>query len=80
MSQAVVLALVVSLTIAFTSPVRISRSEYSLKDSHLLPKGWSSIGTAPSDHILSVQIGLTQHKVQELQRHLYEGMEAQSLR
>ena len=38
-----------------------------------MPRGWSNIGAAPPDHIINVQIGLAQDKVQELERHLYEG-------
>ena len=72
--QGMTLILAATLTVVAASPVIIGRSGYSVKESHLVPPGWSNIGTAPPDHILNVQIGLTQYKIQELERNLYQGM------
>ena len=65
------LALLVTATTVVASPLHL-RSSYSVKDSHNVPKGWSNIGAASPEHIINVQIGLTQHKVGELETHLYE--------
>jgi len=55
------------------SPIR-ARTEYSAKETHPIPRGWSSAGRAPGNHMLNLQIGLKQGNFDELERHLYEGM------
>lgn len=57
---------------SLASPVK-TRSEYGLKETHPVPRGWSRIGAAPENHVVSLQIGLTQGNFAELERHLYEG-------
>ena len=57
---------------ALATPVR-ARIAYEVKDVHQVPRRWSSQGRAPSNHMLHMQIGLKQHKFDELERHLYEG-------
>ena len=71
--RAASLAIAAFATIALGSPLNFGRTAYSVKDSHPVPKGWRNIGAAPPDHIINVQVGLAQYKVQELERHLYEG-------
>jgi tripeptidyl-peptidase-1 len=60
-----------ALTVAGT-PIR-SRTPYSVKETHNVPRKWSNVGRAPGDHKLHLQIGLKQGKFDELDRHLYEG-------
>lgn len=57
---------------AFATPLK-ARTAYEVKEIHQAPRKWSSKGRAPSDHMLHMQIGLKQHKFDELERHLYEG-------
>jgi tripeptidyl-peptidase-1 len=69
-------ALIVLLAVveaAIGSPVRV-RSPYAVKDTHNVPRKWSRIGPAPSDHVIHLQIGLKQSQFDELERHLYEGI------
>jgi tripeptidyl-peptidase I len=69
-------ALIVLLAVveaAIGSPVR-ARSLYAVKDTHYVPKKWSRVGPAPSDHVIYLQIGLKQSQFDELERHLYEGI------
>ena len=64
------------VTIAETisaSPLH-SRTAYAIKDSHNVPRQWSKVSSASSDHILHLQIALKQNNFDELERHLYEGM------
>jgi tripeptidyl-peptidase-1 len=55
------------------TPIR-ARTEYSVKETHPIPRGWSPAGRAPGNHILHLQIGLKQENFDELERHLYEGI------
>jgi tripeptidyl-peptidase-1 len=50
-----------------------SRSAYTVKEYHNVPRKWSNVGPAPEDHIINLQIALKQCKFDELERHLYEG-------
>jgi hypothetical protein len=50
------------------------RSSYAVKDKHVVPKQWSSVGPAPALHVIQLQIGLKQGNFVELERRLYEGM------
>lgn len=68
-AAAAVLAVVTAVT---ASPLH-RRAEYSVKDTHIVPRGWTNIGAAPPDHVLSLHIGLSQARVAELERHLLEG-------
>lgn len=51
------------------SPVR---SEYAVKDTHYVPSRWSRVQRADPGHMIDLQIGLTQSRFHELERHLYE--------
>ena len=72
--QTVTLAFAIAVNVVVGSPVNFEHSAYLVKDSHYVPKGWTNIGAAPSDYMINVQIGLAQHEVQELEKHLHEGM------
>jgi hypothetical protein len=54
---------------------RFPSSSYQLKERHYAPRSWSKVGAAPGDHIISLRIGLTQSRFDELEKNLYEGME-----
>jgi tripeptidyl-peptidase-1 len=49
-------------------------SQYTIKDSHHVPREWTRVGPAPAGHLIKLQIGLKQSQFGELERHLYEGM------
>jgi hypothetical protein len=56
-----------------SSPVK-TRSPYAVKEYHHPPTAWTSVGPAPADHVINLQIGLKQGNFEELERHLGEGM------
>lgn len=72
-------AFLLSVSSVIGSPVR-TRSPYAVKDSHSVPRKWSKIGSAPSDHVIHLQIGLKQSQFDELEKHLYEGIRNQKER
>ena len=49
------------------------RTDYAVKDFHPAPRAWTNLGAAPSNHLISLSIGLSQGRFSELERHLYEG-------
>lgn len=53
------------------SPLR-PRANYRLKEAFHVPRSWSRVARAPSDHVINLQIGLKQGQFDELERHLYE--------
>ncbi|KAL8807356.1 MAG: hypothetical protein Q9200_004696 [Gallowayella weberi] len=58
-------------TVVECSPVR-SRSLYSVKDSHHVPRKWTRVSGAPANHVIDLEIALKQSQFDELERHLYE--------
>jgi tripeptidyl-peptidase-1 len=72
LARRVLLALLVAAEAAMGSPLHL-RSPYALKETHNVPRKWSRVGPAPSDHTIHLQIGLKQSQFDELERHLYEG-------
>lgn len=56
----------------FGGALSLSYSDYTVKDSHHVPRSFSRIRPAPKDHIINLKIGLKQSKFDELERHLYE--------
>ena len=68
----VVLPLLAFVASSLATPVSV-RSTYAVKDTHFVPKKWKRVGPAPTDHLISLQIGLKQSQFAELERHLYEG-------
>ena len=65
--------LAVLYTAALGSPLP-SRQIYAIKDSHNVPKQWSRSGPAPAGHWINLNIGLKQSRFDELEKHLYEGI------
>lgn len=63
------------VTLAVSSPVKV-RSEYGLKDRHVVPSQWRKIDRAPANHIIHLKIALRQGRFDELEQHLYEGTRA----
>ncbi|KAI1369941.1 tripeptidyl-peptidase 1 precursor [Xylaria arbuscula] len=63
-------ALVAAAQVVLASP--IARSDYSLKESHHVPRGWAKVKRAPAEHVMQVQIGLKQSNFAELEKQLYE--------
>jgi len=66
-------ALLAFVNTTIGSPIR-ARSPYAVKDTHHVPRKWSRVGPAPSNHVIHLQIGLKQSQFDELERHLYEGI------
>ena len=67
-----VLLLLSAATAVVAAPTQ-GRSDYTVKDSHHVPRKWSNVGDAPRDHVLRLNIALNQSQFDELERHLYEG-------
>ncbi|KAI1827064.1 tripeptidyl-peptidase 1 precursor [Xylaria intraflava] len=63
-------AIVAAAHAALASPV--ARSGYSVKDTHIVPRGWTKAARAPADRVMQVQIGLKQSNFDELEKQLYE--------
>jgi len=55
------------------SPIR-SRTPYTIKETHYVPRKWSQVGRAPEGLTITLNIGLKQSQFDELERHLYEGI------
>jgi tripeptidyl-peptidase-1 len=68
-----VFSIVTLISTVLGSPVS-SRSSYSVKERHVVPKGWTRTGPAPADTIVDLRIALKQSRFNELERHLLEGM------
>ncbi|GAW14051.1 hypothetical protein ANO14919_034430 [Xylariales sp. No.14919] len=63
-------AFVAAAQVVLATPV--ARSSYSVKDTHNVPRGWTKVARAPADHVMDLQIGLTQSNFEELEKQLYE--------
>ena len=72
LNRLVILGLV-AVQVALSSPVQ-SRASYAIKESHSVPKAYASIGPAPADTNIELQIGLKQAQFDELERQLYDGL------
>ncbi|KAH8801761.1 peptidase S8/S53 domain-containing protein [Xylogone sp. PMI_703] len=65
------------LSIATVAPEVVSsisqvRSDYVLKETHHIPRGWRRGDRAPEHYLLDLNIGVKQANFSELERHLYE--------
>lgn len=49
------------------------RSPYLVKEIHNVTNRWKQVGAPASDQHIHLQIGLTQSRFDELEKHLYEG-------
>jgi tripeptidyl-peptidase-1 len=58
---------------SIASPTR-SRALYAVKETHPVPGKWTRVGPAPENRLLRLQIGLTQGRFHELEKHLYQGI------
>ncbi|KAL1970125.1 hypothetical protein VTN77DRAFT_6530 [Rasamsonia byssochlamydoides] len=63
---------VCSLSILLASVASALTSPYRPKEFHPVPRGWTEIGPAPPTHTIALQIGLKQHRFDELEKALYE--------
>lgn len=52
---------------------RFPASTYAVKESHFVPRSWTRVASAPTDHTIYLRIGLTQGRFDELEKSLYEG-------
>lgn len=68
----ILLSAAIGTQTVFGTPIR-SRTPYSIKEEHNVPRKWTNLGRAAGDHKLHLQIGLKQHNFAELDRQLYEG-------
>ena len=67
---AVALLAVQALCAAIPDPYM--NTDYTVKETHAIPRGWSRVSKPPSDHLVDLQIGLKQDRFDELEKHLYE--------
>ena len=65
--------LAVGVNNALASPVSHARSEYAVKETHFVPRGWERVGEAPATQSVTLQLALKQSQFDELERNLYEG-------
>lgn len=47
-----------------------ARWNYAVKEVHNPPGAWRKVAAAPADHVMSISIGLKQHRFSELENHL----------
>ncbi len=71
------LVLLVSGQLVLGSPIERPLA-YSVKESHQVPDNWHCVGRADPYHRIRLHIGLKQHRISEIERHLYEGRMLQS--
>jgi len=57
------------LGLALASPLE---RRYAVKEIHTVPSTFSRESAANGDQVLRMQIGLTQSRFQDLERHIYE--------
>ncbi|KAF4624138.1 hypothetical protein G7Y89_g14035 [Cudoniella acicularis] len=67
---ATLLSIAVAAKAVTASPIR-SRTPYSVKETHFVPRGWRQVEDAPQG-LINLNIGLKQGQFEELDRHLYE--------
>lgn len=61
---------VAALSVALAAA--LPAANFKVKERVTAPRGWTDVGRAPADHLLSLRIGLPQPNFSELERHLYE--------
>jgi hypothetical protein len=71
----VFLTAVLAAQSAVASAVIRSRTSYAVKERHNVPRKWKRVARAPSEGIINLNIALKQSQFDELERHLYEGMQ-----
>lgn len=63
---------VLSLALALASANVAFGHDYKLKERVNVPRGWSRVGPAPSEHNIELRIGLQQSDFETLEQHLLE--------
>lgn len=58
--------------LALALAVAAAPSPYAVKESIVLPRGWTREQAAPADHVIDLRIALPQPNFDVLERHLYE--------
>lgn len=69
------IAAFLSLDLALASAVLQHKPRfpnYTVKETHIVPRGWSEVGEPHPDQILDIKIGIKNKRFAELERHLYE--------
>jgi tripeptidyl-peptidase-1 len=62
----------ISLALAFASVHATLSHEYKIKERVHVPRGWSRVGPAPTEHNIKLRIGLQQNDFDTLEQHLLE--------
>ncbi|GAP89437.2 putative tripeptidyl-peptidase 1 precursor [Rosellinia necatrix] len=62
--------LVAAAQVVLATP--LARSNYAVKDTHNVPRGWAKGARAPAGQVMQIQIGLKQGNFAELEKQLYE--------
>ncbi|RDW57074.1 hypothetical protein BP6252_13889 [Coleophoma cylindrospora] len=65
------LSLAAAVQAVGASPIS-SRTPYAVKETHIIPRGWSEVAEAPKGQTIHLNIGVKQGQFAELERHLYE--------
>ena len=74
LGPSILLTIAAAAQAAFGTPIQL-RTEYAVKGAHPVPRQWTKLGRAPREQMLHLQIGVKQSQFDELERHLYEGMQ-----
>jgi tripeptidyl-peptidase-1 len=76
LSLASVGAALLAVVPAVASPTPLGNVDastaYALKSFHHAPRKWERLSAAPSDHVLTLQIGLKQGRFDDILQHLHE--------
>lgn len=70
-----VLAALVSFDLVYAAAIQqtnLQPARYAVKETHFVPRGWTSVGKPDPNHILNLKIGLKNKRFSELEKHLYE--------
>lgn len=65
-------ALLATQALAAALPDPFINTDYTVKETHSIPRGWSRVSKPSKDHLLELQIGLKQERFDELRKHLFE--------
>lgn len=67
-------ALLYLASVVVATPVeKLQKRGYAVKSSHHTPRKWQKAGAAPPNHVLNLQIGLKQARIDDVLQHLNEG-------
>ena len=68
------LSIAVAAQAVLGTPIR-ARTPYAVKETHYVPRKWTKVGSAAPGNMIHLQIAVKQGQFDELERHLYEGIE-----